>query len=152
MNVRNSSTWGGNYNIRPQARSFDGGPLPPSLVYTDIIHMIKYTRPSPSIFAYCKRSKTGLWEDLGMSLPKSTASLNKQTCDLNHAHSLTSMQYIQHSQWHSEPKPSSLPQRVRAVFSRPVYATRARILEFLSIDAEPACQCTETIFSVQCAV
>ena len=28
----------------------------------------KWTRPSPSIFAYCKRSKTGQWEGLGMSL------------------------------------------------------------------------------------
>ena len=26
--------------------------------------MIKWTRPSPSVFAYCKRSKTGLWEGL----------------------------------------------------------------------------------------
>ena len=30
--------------------------------------MIKWTRPSPSIFAYCMQSKTGWWEGLGMSL------------------------------------------------------------------------------------
>ena len=26
---------------------------------TDVIHRIKYIRPSPSVFAYCKHSKTG---------------------------------------------------------------------------------------------
>ena len=33
-----------------------GGPLPPSvyLVDTDVIHVTKSPRPSPSIFAYCK--------------------------------------------------------------------------------------------------
>ena len=30
-NVRNSSTWGRNYKIRPQTCSFDHGPLPPSV-------------------------------------------------------------------------------------------------------------------------
>ena len=30
--------------------------------------MIKCTRPSTSIFAYCKRSKTGQWKGLGMRL------------------------------------------------------------------------------------
>ena len=54
-------------------RSFDGGPLPPSVylhvgIDTDVIHVIKWTRPSPSIFAYCKRSKTGRWEGLGTRL------------------------------------------------------------------------------------
>ena len=33
-------------------------------VDTEIIHVIKYTRLSPSIFAYCKWSKTGQWEGL----------------------------------------------------------------------------------------
>ena len=37
-------------------------------VDTDVIHMIRWTRPSPSVFAYCKRSKTGWWEGLGMRL------------------------------------------------------------------------------------
>ena len=30
-NIRNSSAWGRNYKIRPQAHSFDGGPLYPSV-------------------------------------------------------------------------------------------------------------------------
>ena len=42
-------------------------PYPPlsTKVDTDVIHMIKWTRPFPSVFAYCKRSKTGRWEGLG---------------------------------------------------------------------------------------
>ena len=28
----------------------------------------KWTRPSPSVFAYCKQSKTGRWKGLGMRL------------------------------------------------------------------------------------
>ena len=37
-NVRNSSAWGRNYKI---SRSFDGGPLPPSVyVDSDVIHVI----------------------------------------------------------------------------------------------------------------
>ena len=32
VNVRNSSTWGRNYKIRPQARSFNG--LPPPFLHT----------------------------------------------------------------------------------------------------------------------
>ena len=31
-------------------------------------HVVRFTRPSPSIFAYCKRSKTGSGEGLGMRL------------------------------------------------------------------------------------
>ena len=111
-----------------------------------------------------------------------TSSLNKQTHDFNHAHSLTSMQYSAFSvaNTHSESKPPSLPEKVTAVFSRSVHATRARIgppnpnnllqpsshhvhvtlrvatpttpCPTLSTDAEPACQRTETIFSVQCTV
>ena len=45
-------------------------PSPPlsTKVDTDVIHMINDTRPSPSIFAYCKQSKTGQWEGLGTRL------------------------------------------------------------------------------------
>ena len=49
--------------------SFDWGPLPPPSVYLgrqNVVHVIKWTRPPPSVFAYCRRSKTGLWEGLGM--------------------------------------------------------------------------------------
>ena len=47
------------------------GPLSPSVYLgrQNIIHVIKWTRPSPSIFAYCKRLKTGRWEGLGTRLP-----------------------------------------------------------------------------------
>ena len=31
VNIQNSSAWGRNYKIRSQARSFNGGPLPPSV-------------------------------------------------------------------------------------------------------------------------
>ena len=31
-------------------------------------HMVRFTRPSGSVFAYCKRSKTGAREGLGMRL------------------------------------------------------------------------------------
>ena len=34
----------------------------------DVIHVINAPRPSPSVFAYCKQSKTGWWEDLRMRL------------------------------------------------------------------------------------
>ena len=69
-NVRNSSAWGRNYKTRHLAHSFDRWPLPPSVYLggTDIIHMINDTRPSPSVFAYCKQSKTGQWEGLGTRL------------------------------------------------------------------------------------
>ena len=43
-NIRNSSTWGRNYKIRPQAHSFDGRLFPPCLpveVDTDVINVIK---------------------------------------------------------------------------------------------------------------
>ena len=47
-----------------------GDPSPPlcTKVDTDVLHMIKYTRPSPSVFAYCKRSKIGQWKGLRMKL------------------------------------------------------------------------------------
>ena len=31
-------------------------------------HVVRFTRPSPSVFAYCKRSKTGAREGLGTRL------------------------------------------------------------------------------------
>ena len=55
--------------IKACAKS-DQGPLPSS-VYLDrqnVIHMIKWTRPSPSILACCKQPKTGRWEGLGTRL------------------------------------------------------------------------------------
>ena len=33
-------------------------------------HVVRFTRPSPSVFAYCKRSKTGAGEGLGTRLVK----------------------------------------------------------------------------------
>ena len=44
-----------------EMRPFDLGPLPPSvyLVDTDVIHVINDTRPSPSVFAYCKSWTVG---------------------------------------------------------------------------------------------
>ena len=33
-------------------------------------HVMKFPRPSPSVFAYCKRSKTGGVEGLGTRLGK----------------------------------------------------------------------------------
>ena len=36
-----------------------------SCVDTDVIQVVKWTSPSPSVFTYCKRSKTGWWEALG---------------------------------------------------------------------------------------
>ena len=39
--------------------SFDWGPPLSTQVDTDVIHMIKWTRPSPFVFAYCKWSNTG---------------------------------------------------------------------------------------------
>ena len=66
-----ASTWGRNYTIWSQVCSFDGGTLPPPLstkVDRDVIHVIKYIRPSHSIFAYCKQWKTGPWEGLGTRL------------------------------------------------------------------------------------
>ena len=46
------------------------GLLPPLSTYvdTDIVHVINAPRPPPSIFAYCKCSKTGQWEGLGTRL------------------------------------------------------------------------------------
>ena len=38
-----------------------GNPSPP-LVDTDVTRVIKWTRPFPATFAYCKQSKTGCWE------------------------------------------------------------------------------------------
>ena len=43
--------------------------------------MMKFPRPSPSIFAYCKRSKTGGLEGLGMRLPMGILSCRRQSKD-----------------------------------------------------------------------
>ena len=37
-------------------------------------HVVRFTRPSPSVFAYCKRSKTGAGEGLGTRLELRTGS------------------------------------------------------------------------------
>ena len=39
-------------------------------------HVVRFTRPSPSVFAYCKRSNTGAGEGLGMRLVGITGSLH----------------------------------------------------------------------------
>ena len=44
------------------------GDPPTFCLHTNVIHMIKWMRPSPSIFAYYKLSKTGLWKGLGTRL------------------------------------------------------------------------------------
>ena len=43
---------------------FNLEPLPPSLPHS----RDEWTRPFSSTFAYCKRSKTEWWQDLGMRL------------------------------------------------------------------------------------
>ena len=49
--------------------SFNWEPSPhPPHVYTDVIHVTKWTRSSSFVFAYCKWSKTGRWEGLAMRL------------------------------------------------------------------------------------
>ena len=47
VDVLNSSTWARNYKIRPQTHSFNEGL--PVMVDTDVIDVIKQTRPFPSI-------------------------------------------------------------------------------------------------------
>ena len=66
--------------------------------------------------------------------PNCTFNHNKQTCDFNHAHSLTSTQLISFLSWHAPVKePNSLPCQkwtsfnVKVVFSKPIYAAGARI-------------------------
>ena len=39
-------------------------------------HVVRFTRPSPSVFAYCKRSKTGAGEGLGTRLSLSACILD----------------------------------------------------------------------------
>ena len=63
----------------------------------------------------------------------STSRLNKQTCDFEYAHSLTSMQQsVLSVVTTSAQSPNSLscqkptPYKVRVVFSKPVHAVRAR--------------------------
>ena len=44
-------------------------------------HVVRFTRPSPSIFTYCKQSKTGGGEDLAMRLEEpGSKSLNGWVC------------------------------------------------------------------------
>ena len=59
VNIQNSSTWGRNYKKASSSFFQWGIPSPPlfTKVDTDVIHVIKWTRPSPSVFAYCKLSK-----------------------------------------------------------------------------------------------
>ena len=49
-----------------------GGGMPSSFHHvndiSNVIYMIKWTRPSPSVFVYYKWSKTGWWESLEMRL------------------------------------------------------------------------------------
>ena len=54
----------------PWSYFFDQGPLPLSVYLgrQNMIPMIKWTRFSPSISAYCKGPKTGRWEGLGTRL------------------------------------------------------------------------------------
>ena len=55
------------------------GPLPPLFIHLgrqNIIHMMKWTRPSLSVFAYCKQSKTGWWEGLGTRLDSEHCQFN----------------------------------------------------------------------------
>ena len=52
---------------KPPSSFFWSETLPPS-VYTDVIHMIKWAGLPPPFCAYCKWSKTGLWEGLGTKL------------------------------------------------------------------------------------
>ena len=62
--------------------------------------------------------------------PNSTSSLNKQTRDLNHANSLTSMQWTQLSITSSEPKQpyqKLTTYKVRVAYSNPVHAAMAGI-------------------------
>ena len=39
-------------------------------------HMVRFTRPSSSVFAYCKQSKTGAEEGLGTRVVLTTGSCN----------------------------------------------------------------------------
>ena len=78
-----------------------GESLPPLSTYvdTDIINVIKWTRPSPSVFAYCKRSKTGRWEGLGTRLFEVCCSVERSlrawlTCFIDAWISDTSTQHV----------------------------------------------------------
>ena len=43
-------------------------------------HMVRFTRPFPSVFAYCKRSKTGAGEGLGTRLKMSVIGCVRTVC------------------------------------------------------------------------
>ena len=80
----NSSTWDRNYKKRPQARSFNREPLASSVYLGrhNVIYVKKRTRPSPSVFAYCKQSKTGWWESLGTRQIKTQTTTIKELTSL----------------------------------------------------------------------
>jgi len=44
-------------------------------------HVMKFPRPSPSVFAYCKRSKNGGVEGLATRLTCSSFNLTHMSCD-----------------------------------------------------------------------
>ena len=56
-----------------------------------VIHVIKWTRPSPSIFAYCKQSKTEQWEGLGTRLMIGHMAAG---CDYSHTHHCIPICYV----------------------------------------------------------
>ena len=60
---------------------FDQGSLPPlsTQVDTDVLCVIKWTIPFPSVFVCCKQSKTGQWEGLGTRLVSSKAGVKYQS-------------------------------------------------------------------------
>ena len=67
-------------------------------VDTDVIHVIKWTRPSPSVFVYCKQSKTGRWEGLGTRLPRPislTLQLPQVSSDVQGSSPLNSPGHLQ---------------------------------------------------------
>ena len=65
LNAQNSSAWDRNHKKRPQGCSFNGGPLSPPPLYLGRHWRQshdKMDQASPLSFKYCKRSKTGPWE------------------------------------------------------------------------------------------
>ena len=64
-----------------EMRSFNWGPLPPSVYLggTKCHSRDEWTRPSPSVFAYCKRSKAGRLEGLGTMLDLHSVGLHRFT-------------------------------------------------------------------------
>ena len=58
-NVQNFTTWGRNYKIRPQACFFNRGLRPPSIILGrhNILHVIKWTKPSSFVFCILQMIK-----------------------------------------------------------------------------------------------